>query len=155
MAPSPFRSHQQVVVNLILGIGNHLDANGIPGKLFAAPFDIHLSKHDVLCPDLSFFSKGSLHLLSERGAEGAPDLAIEVISPSTARRDRKVKREIYARHGVKELWLVHPDSETIEIFDFAKRQDEPVSVVENGTHPAISTPLLPGLELLLSRVFRQ
>ncbi len=86
MPPSPFRSHQQIVVNLILGMGNHLDANGIPGKL---------------------------------------------------------------------LPLVHPDSETIEIFDFAKRQDEPVSVVENGTHPAISTPLLPGLELLLSRVFRQ
>ena len=55
----------------------------------------------------------------------------------------------------KLLPLVHPDSETIEIFDFAKRQDEPVSVVENGTHPAISTPLLPGLELLLSRVFRR
>ncbi len=154
MAPSPFRNHQQVVLNLALAIGNHLEAGNFPGKTYIAPFDIHFGEHDVLCPDLSFFAENSLHLLSDRGAEGAPDLAIEVLSPSTARRDRKVKREIYARHGVKELWLVHPDAETIEVFDFSRHRDEPVAVLENGTHPVIATALLPGLELPLAKVFR-
>jgi Uma2 family endonuclease len=154
MAPSPLRNHQQVVLSLAVAIRNHLEGNKAAGKLYIAPFDIHLGEHDVLCPDLSFFVEASLHLLSDRGAEGAPDLVIEVLSPSTARRDRKVKREIYARHGVKELWLVHPDAQTIEVFDFSRHPDEPVSVLENGTHPAIATPLLPGLELPLAKVFQ-
>ncbi|WP_367874910.1 Uma2 family endonuclease [Luteolibacter sp. Populi] len=153
MAPSPFRSHQWVAQRLYFLIQLHLEASPA-GELYMAPFDVHLGEHDVLCPDLSFFAKESLHLLSDRGAEGAPDLAIEVLSPSTARRDRKVKREIYARHGVKELWLVHPDAETIEVFDFSKQQNEPVAVLENGTHPAITTAILPGLELALAKVFR-
>ena len=122
-------------------------------KFYVAPFDVHLSEHNVLCPDVLYFAPASLHLLSDRGAEGAPDLAIEVLSPSTARRDRKVKRAIYARHGVKELWLVHPDAETIEVFDFSKQVDEPVAVLENGTHPAVSTALIPGLEIPLADVF--
>lgn len=154
MSPSPFHSHQQVIFNLTLAIGNHLRAGGSNGKLLISPFDIHFGDHNVLCPDLSFFSAERLHLLSERGAEGAPDLAIEVLSPSTARRDRKVKRAIYAQHGVKELWLIHPDAETIEVFDFSRQLDEPVSVLENGTHPAITTALLPDLELPLAEVFR-
>jgi Uma2 family endonuclease len=155
MAPSPFRNRQQLVLNLILVIGNHLESGADPGKLFVAPFDVHLSEHNVLCPDLCFFSGERLELLSERGAEGAPDLVIEVLSPSTARRDRKVKREIYARYGAKELWLVSPDTETIEVFDFFTKRDEPVVVLENGTHPAITTKLLPGLEIPLGRIFRR
>jgi len=154
MAPSPFRHHQQVTLNLALALRNHLEATDLVGKVYIAPFDIHLGEHDVLCPDLCYFSPDRLHFLSERGAEGAPDLAIEVLSPSTARRDRKVKREIYARHGVRELWLVSPDVETIEVFDFGMRLDEPVAVLENGTHPAIATALLPGLDIPLARVFR-
>lgn len=153
MAPSPFRNHQQVALRLAVLIQNHLEASPT-GELYIAPFDIHFGEHDILCPDLSYFAQESLHLLSDRGAEGPPDLAIEVLSPSTARRDRKVKREIYARHGVKELWLVHPDAETIEVFHLAEHPDEPVSVLENGTHPTIATALLPGLELPLEKVFR-
>ncbi len=153
MAPSPFRSHQWVAQRLHFLIQLHLESSPA-GEIYVAPFDIHFSDRDVLCPDLSFFSADRLNLLSERGAEGAPDLAIEVLSPSTARRDRKVKRAIYAQHGVKELWLVHPDAETIEVFDFARQQDEPVSVLENGTHLVITTAILPGLELPLAKVFR-
>lgn len=154
MSPSPLSDHQRVVLDLSFEIQSHIKANPSIGELFPAPFDVHLDGHNVLCPDLSFFSAERVHLISKRGAEGAPDLAIEVLSPSTARRDRKVKREIYAQHGVKELWLVHPDAETIEVFDFARQKDEPVSVLENGTHPAITTAILPGLELPLAKVFR-
>ncbi len=153
MAPSPFRNHQQLVQQLYFLIRTHLESSPV-GELYLSPFDIHFGERDVLCPDLCFFSQERLHLLSDRGAEGAPDLVIEVLSPSTARRDRKVKREIYARHGVKELWLANPDAETIEVFDFSKRQDEPVAVLENGTHPIIATELLPGLGLPLSKAFQ-
>ena len=153
MAPSPFRNHQRIALNLAVAIRMHLPSLPAPGEVYISPFDVHLSEHNVLCPDVLYFSPASLHLLSDRGSEGPPDLAIEVLSPSTARRDRKVKRAIYACHGVKELWLVHPDAETIEVFDFSKQIDEPVAVLENGTHPAVSTALIPELAIPLVDVF--
>ena len=154
MAPSPFRSHQRVVLEIAFLIRKHIESGAFEGKLYLAPFDIHLGESDVLCPDLSFFSSDRCHLLSDRGAEGAPDLVIEVLSPSTARRDRKDKREIYTHHGVRELWLVHPELETIEVFDLTSQPDQPISVLENGTHEAISTVILPGFVGKLEDIFR-
>lgn len=154
MAPSPFRSHQRVVLEIAFLIRKHIESGASSGKLYLAPFDIHLGESDVLCPDLSFFTQERCHLLSDRGAEGAPDLVIEVLSPSTARRDRKDKREIYTRHGVRELWLVHPDLETIEVFDLTSQPDQPISVLENGTHESISTAILPGFVGKLEDIFR-
>lgn len=154
MAPSPFRSHQRVILEIAFLLRKHLDDHPDAGKIYLAPFDVHFGENDVLCPDLSFFSSGRCHLLSDRGAEGAPDLVIEVLSPSTARRDRKDKREIYTLHGVRELWLVNTELETIEIFDLVKQPDQPVAVLENGTHPTISTTILPGFSGPLADIFR-
>jgi len=154
MAPSPFRSHQRVILEIAFLLRKYLEEQPEMGKIYLAPFDVHFGETDVLCPDLSFFSNERCALLSDRGAEGAPDLVIEVLSPATARRDRKVKREIYTRHGVRELWLVHPDLETIEVFDLVKQPDQPVAVLENGTHPSITTDILPGLLAPLADIFR-
>lgn len=154
MAPSPFRSHQRVILEIAFLFRKHLEKQQDAGKIYLAPFDVHFGETDVLCPDLSFFSTERRALLSDRGAEGAPDLVVEVLSPATARRDRKEKREIYTRHGVRELWLVHPDLETIEVFDLTKQPDQPIAVLENGTHPMITTPILPGLEAPLADIFR-
>jgi Uma2 family endonuclease len=153
MAPSLFRSHQTVIQRIYQMIQNHLDANP-SGEAYLAPFDVHFGETDVLCPDLSFFSPERRALLSDRGAEGAPDLVVEVLSPSTARRDRKDKREIYTRHGVRELWLVNTELETIEIFDLPRQPDQPVAVLENGTHPEITTDILPGFSGPLAEIFR-
>lgn len=154
MAPSPFRSHQSAVLEIAFQIRKHIESHPV-GKCYVAPFDVHFSETIVLCPDLSFFSTDRLHHLSDRGAEGAPDLVVEVLSPSTARRDRKDKREIYTQFGVRELWLVNTELETIEVFDLAKQPDQPVAVLENGTHPAIRTPILPEFMLTLADVFRK
>lgn len=154
MAPSPFHSHQRVILEIAFLIRKYLDHRPDTGKIYLAPFNVHLGESDVLCPDLSFFSTERCGLLSDRGAEGAPDLVIEVLSPSTARRDRKEKREIYAVHGVKELWLVSTELETIEVFDLPNKPDQPVAVLENGTHPEITTAILPGFAGPLADVFR-
>jgi Uma2 family endonuclease len=154
MAPSPFRSHQRVILEIAFILRKYLEDHPGAGKIYLAPFDVHLGPHDVLCPDLSFFSNERCAVLSDRGAEGAPDLVIEVLSAATARRDRKDKREIYTHHGVRELWLVHPELETIEVFDLVKQPDQPVAVLENGTHDAITTAILPGLQAPLADIFR-
>lgn len=154
MAPSPFRSHQSAILEIAFQVRRHLETHPV-GKCYIAPFDVHFSETIVLCPDLSFFSNERLCHLSDRGAEGAPDLVVEVLSPSTARRDRKDKREIYTEFGVRELWLVNTELETIEVFDLAKQPDQPVAVMENGTHPSIRTPILPEFTLALADVFRK
>ncbi len=153
MSPSPTRKHQSVRLELALQLRRHLDACPGSGELYIAPFDLHLSEQDVLSPDLSYFSEDRRDRLSDRGAEGAPDLAIEVLSTATARRDRHEKRPIYARHGVRELWLVHPELETVEIFDLEKQPDQPIAVLENGTHQSFGSHLLPGLEISLVAQF--
>ena len=154
MAPSLFRSHQRVVQRIHQAIQNHLDRHP-GGECYLAPFDVHFSETDVLCPDLSYFSEQRLDCLSDRGAEGAPDLVVEVLSPATARRDRKEKREIYTRYGVRELWLVNTDLETIEIFDLVDKPDQPVAVLENGTHRTITSDILPHFHAELADIFRK
>jgi Uma2 family endonuclease len=71
---------------------------------------------NYLEPDLVFVQRGRESILRERGVEGAPDLVVEVISPSTASRDRKQKRETYARFGVAQYWVVDPSKRRIEAY---------------------------------------
>lgn len=153
-SPSPSRNHQRVIQRLYQLIQNFLDNKDL-GEVYLAPFDVHLGDHDVFCPDLSYFSGERLDRLSDRGAEGAPDLVVEVLSPATARRDRHEKRPAYARSGVRELWLVHPELETIEVFDLATQPDQPIIVLENGTHAEITSMHLPGFTASLAAIFRQ
>ena len=78
------------------------------GEIFYSAAEIVLSDTDVLKPDLSFVSKERAHILTHANIQGAPDLMVEILSPSTARRDWGVKRELYAKHGVKEYWITDP-----------------------------------------------
>jgi Uma2 family endonuclease len=68
-------------------------------------------------PDLIFVRKNRLGVISERGVEGPPDLLVEILSPSTAARDRGVKLERYRHFGVAEYWIVDPESRTVEVWD--------------------------------------
>ncbi len=104
-------------------------------------------------PDLLFVARANLGILSDDGAHGAPDLVIEVLSSSTAQLDKKRKRLIYARAGVKELWLVDPLLLQIQRYDFARDVARPVQLIEEVE--TFSTPLLPGLTLSAAEFFRR
>ena len=69
-----------------------------------------LSETDVVQPDLLFVSNERSYIITPANARGAPDLVVEILSPSTAERDRTFKRALYARYGVREYWLVDPDT---------------------------------------------
>lgn len=114
-ARSPF--HQLVVTNLLLLMGHYAMQNGL-GSVLPAPLDVVLSKESQIAqPDLLFISKERAPKLMTRAAiTGAPDLVLEIISPSTARADRKIKPPLYAKHGVAEFWLVDPDDQSVEVF---------------------------------------
>jgi Uma2 family endonuclease len=70
----------------------------------------------VLQPDLLFVSQARRHIITERAIEGAPDLVVEILSPTTSRTDRVTKAQIYARHSVPVYWIVDPEREAIEIY---------------------------------------
>ncbi len=119
MSPAPGRRHQEVALNLARLFSNFFD--GKPCKVYIAPFDVRLSEdtsddhviENVVQPDLSVFC--DKRKLDEKGAIGAPDLAVEILSPSTASKDIKTKLLLYQQFGVKEYWIVDPENHSMEI----------------------------------------
>lgn len=114
MSPSPSKTHQRISIKLTTLLQMLVEQNRL-GEVYAAPFDVVLSEHDVFQPDILFVSKERTSIVRENGVFGAPDVAVEILSPATAERDRTVKAKQYARAGVKELWLVDPAERTIEV----------------------------------------
>jgi Uma2 family endonuclease len=117
MTPARSPHHQIIVTNLLLLLGHYAMQNGL-GLVLPAPLDVVLAKEvQIAQPDLIFIAKARAPKLVTRAAiTGAPDLVLEIISPSTARADRKIKPPLYARHGVAEFWLVDPEDQSVEVF---------------------------------------
>jgi Uma2 family endonuclease len=152
VTPSPNLRHQRVVGALYLRIANHLEAHSV-GEVFLAPFDVVFTKFDVVEPDLLFVSKERLEIVTEKNVEGTPDLVIEVLSESTSRRDLGMKRQMYDRAGVIEYWIADPESETIQVFRRTADRLALATTLARAAGAVLTTPLLPGLEIALFRVF--
>ncbi len=114
VSPSPTEVHQSLSFRLTLLVGSFVTAERL-GKVYAAPFDVRLSEQDVVQPDLIFVSQSRLSIISPTCIEGAPDLLVEILSPSTAHRDRTQKARLYAGAGVPEYWLVDPEARTVTV----------------------------------------
>jgi Uma2 family endonuclease len=152
MAPAPNRFHQEISRNLQFELHSYLKRNPI-GKLFDAPFDVYLDEVNVFQPDLLVVLNERLGILTEEGAEGAPDLVIEILSPKTRRLDLTNKKQEYARAGVKELWIIDPEPRSITIHEFASIGVEKTQqLVEKDT---LFTDLLPGFQLALETIFER
>lgn len=113
MVPAPDMRHQSTSFNLTLDLGT-LIRRLKKGRVFVAPTDVHFTDTDVVQPDLVFVSNERAGIITDANIQGAPDLVIEILSPSTEERDRVFKRALYARHGVREYWLVDTRRKTIE-----------------------------------------
>lgn len=150
MEPAPGTSHQRVAVNLTVLLAPFARAHGL-GQVLVAPTDVRLSDTSVVQPDLLFVSAARASIITERDVHGAPDLVIEIASPTTEQRDRNVKMELYARYGVAEYWLADPMAATIETHGL-----EDGRMVATGRYrrtDAFTTPLLPGLAIHLEEIF--
>ena len=151
MVPAPNLKHQTVQLQLARRLASFVEEQNL-GKMFIAPCDVVLSDTNVVQPDLLFISRQHEHLLSSgENVRGAPDLAIEILSPSTADKDRGVKRELYGRHGVTEYWLVDPIAETVTIH---RQQAGKLTATQTfGREATLRSPLLAGLKLHLDDIF--
>ena len=150
MAPSPSSFHQDILLNLATIFRGYLREHPL-GKIYVAPLDTYLSDINVYQPDLLFVRKENLSIVEEHGVEGAPDLAIEILSKSSAKYDMGPKRSVYDRTGVEELWIIDPAKRTLAIYRLAEQPDTPLATYKSKQK--FTSTLLPGLTIDLAEVF--
>jgi len=149
---SPGLTHQVVLVKLIVSIGKFLEANPI-GTLAGGP-GVILSNYSGVIPDLIYFSHDVRNeLVKNDRVHGPPSLVVEILSPgsSNIRRDRVVKRRLYAKHGVPEYWIIDLQNRAVERYI---NQDSSLILEETlGEDGTLTTSALPGFSCLISEIF--
>ena len=150
LAAAPADKHQKIILHLATRLDQFVRSRNL-GIIRFAPVDVVLSDHDVVQPDLLFVSRDRDAIRTPANLQGAPDLAVEVLSPGTEGYDRGYKRELYARHGVREYWLVDPDLETIEVL--TPGNGGFIRYALYNRRETLTSPLLPGLAVALAAIF--
>ena len=150
VVPSPRTDHQNTLLNLGIYLGVFVKERGL-GNVYVAPFDVVLSDTDVVQPDILFVSNERAGIVTEDNVQGAPDLVIEILSPSTAERDRTLKRSLYARHGVREFWIVDTNAGRVEILTLGEQGFTLTATY--GRDQELTSPVLEGLRIKLNEVF--
>ena len=124
VTPAPTSRHQRVSRRLLYALEAILGAGGL-GELFFAPIGVEFpATEEGVQPDIVFVSRARRGIIVEEGIRGAPDLVIEILSPTTAHRDRGVKRKLYERQGVDQYWIVDLEAEAVEAWTFGERPSE-------------------------------
>src|SRR6266542_4584479 len=137
---APALRHQRVVRRLVVALDRYAEANG--GEVFPSPTDVFLSETNVVEPDVIFVRAENARKLEERFVRSAPDLVVEVSSPSTRRLELIRKRDLYERFGVPEYWYVDLEAERVEVHRLAAdRYGAPQLRLR---HERLETPLIPG-----------
>ena len=152
VTPSPAARHQAILQNLLLELGPPIRELGL-GQLHLAPLDVILSEVDVVQPDLLFVRREREAIVGD-WVRGAPDLAAEILSPSTRHQDETEKRDLYERHGVAEYWIVDPKAESIEVRRLAGGAYGRPELLLASAGDTLTTPLFGDVRLELRRVFR-
>lgn len=156
MSPAPNTNHQ-IFSREIFGL-LYLFLKGKSCKLFSAPFDIRLSEMEnpeeqdietVVQPDIVVVCDNKK--IDKKGCLGAPDIVVEILSPSTAYKDETRKLSLYEKHGVREYWIVNPDAKFIMIYHLANnRYLKPVYLRDNDILESL---VLKGLKINLQDIF--
>ena len=150
MSPSPKEIHQYISGNLHLVLGAFVRDRSL-GRVYHAPFDVVLSDTNVVQPDLLFVSTERAAIITADNIQGAPDLVVEILSPATAERDRTIKLDLYAQHGVQEYWIVDPDAKTITVLLRGGSRFEVNGIYREGQ--TLRSPTLAGFSVVVQDVF--
>ncbi|MBF0510214.1 MAG: Uma2 family endonuclease, partial [Deltaproteobacteria bacterium] len=156
MTPGPLMRHQLVLGELYLQLAGFL--RGRTCRVILSPFDVRLPRGDeadshidtVVQPDLVIVCDRSK--LDERGCRRAPDLVVEILSPSTADRDQGVKLDLYEQHGVKEYWIIDPIDREVTVHLMGEEGKYGPPVTYEG-EVDLEVAIIPGLVIDLGRVF--
>jgi Uma2 family endonuclease len=151
MTPAPNNRHQRILLRLAARLELFTQEHGL-GTCFLAPTDLILSDKTVLQPDLLFVARNRESIIGPvGGVHGAPDLVVEILSPSTAKRDLEIKRQLYSTYGVREYWSIDPEARSIDVLT---HQGHGLENWHNFTADGtLSSPVLPGWRIDLAQIF--
>ena len=148
---SPNMDHQEAVTNLGTSLSVFAKEHDL-GKIYFAPTDVLLADTDVVQPDLLFVSNEREHIRTPANIQGAPDFIVEILSPSSVRRDWHHKRELYASHGVREYWIVDPVHQIVSVMLLQNSALEIDGTYTEGDTVTSST--LEGFTISLNDIFQ-
>ena len=150
LTAAPNIAHQRVSGRLESRLRAFVEEKGL-GEVFDAPTDVVLSDTDVVQPDILFISKGRADIVTADNVQGAPDLVVEVLSPTTARRDWRDKLGLYSRHGVQEFWLADPQTEIVWVLLPNEGNLKIANIYGEGD--TLTSPTLEGFTLGMDEIF--
>ena len=148
--PTPIVAHQNAVLNLAFEFEKLNRAKKL-GRVIVAPMDVFLDIHNTFQPDVMFISNERASIIGTDIVRGAPDLVVEVLSPSTAYYDLRKKMPTYFKYGVKECWIIDVSERAVE--RYALMNDEPMRISKSTGNQRITTPVLPDLTLSAEEIF--
>jgi Uma2 family endonuclease len=154
MSPAPSSQHQRISGKVHLKLGIYLQGKSC--EVFTAPFDVRLNRTikdtqvtTVVQPDICVICDPDK--IDERGAIGAPDIVIEILSPGNNKKELQNKYEVYEEAGVQEYWIIHPSEKTFLKYTLADGSYQASRLLTIGDE--VTTPVLPGFVLSLDEVF--
>jgi Uma2 family endonuclease len=149
MTPAPDDPHQKVAIH---GVAVLLNMK-LEGEIRFSPIDVYLDDENVLQPDIMWVSKDNprCKLVEGRRWHGAPDLVIEILSPSTARRDKTVKFDLYERYGVREYWMLDYLAEYLEVYGLQDGRFVKIGIF--GPEETFTSPVLSGKTVEVGALF--
>lgn len=150
MTPAPLIYHQYVLNNLLDILRSYVKKQK-NGMVLCAPVDVVFSNEDIVQPDILFISNERSGILTKENVQGAPDLIVEILSPSTKQRDVEVKFKLYEQRAVREYWIVDPDALSIEVFTLKDEGLVLTRAYTKGLH--VASPLFGELKFLVDEVF--
>ena len=148
VTPAPGTPHQTVLRTLFVTLWNYVRAHEL-GQVWFAPVDVVFGTLTLVEPDLLFVARDRIGIVTERELTAAPDLAVEVVSPSTARVDRGRKRALYQETGVREYWIVDIAQRHIEVW----RPGAPAAETYDDTFAWQPDPTVTALTIEVPRLF--
>ena len=152
VTPAPGARHQRVAGRLFLALGNFVERQGL-GQVYFAPLDVIISDVDVVQPDILFVASDRVEIV-RHAVHGAPDLAAEMVSPSSRRTDEVTKLGLYDRAGVREYWVVDPEIEVVKVYRRTDGGGFPlVAELSGEDNGVLVTPHLPGFAIELRKLF--
>ena len=123
MSPAPTTDHQETSITLSSRIFHFVTKKKL-GKVYASPIDVYLNENNSFQPDIVFISKENNSIVKKSGIHGCPDLVVEILSPSTKKFDLVKKKNVYETSGVKEYWIVDPETKECTGFQLKKGKFE-------------------------------
>ncbi len=150
MTAAPSTYHQIISASLMLTLSNFVHEQQL-GVVLYAPIDVYFEETETYQPDIIFISRERLNMIEEERIKGAPDLVVEILSPTTAYYDLKKKFKVYEKHGVEEYWVVDPGDRSIAVYE--NREGKLALVQEVTRKGKVQSKVLSGFELEVETIW--